>query len=420
MTTAPMNILVRKYGGSSLADLGRLQRVAGSIAALPRYTRTVVVVSAQGDTTDRMLGDAARLGASRPTRETDQLLATGEAASAALLAIALTGCGLPAVSLTGAQAGITAAGPPGEGRIADIATTRIRRLLADGNVVVIAGFQGAGQDGDVLTLSRGGSDTTAVALAAALQAQRCEIYTDVDSVYSADPRIVPTARRLPTVDIEVMVEMAFAGAKILHSRAVELAAARDIEVHVRSSLQDNQGTVVRRGRDIAMLEDLGVVAVAHDLDVCRVLVRCDRGHRDPAVDVLGVFARQHAPVDLVARSGPYEDEFRMGLTMRRSDVPRVAAELTDVVSAAGGNVLLDEDVAKVSLVGTGLLNRPQYTARMLSAFAAAGIATSWVSTSQLRTSVTVPAGRALDAVALLHEEFDLDRRPADAGAMASA
>jgi len=165
-----------------------------------------------------------------------------------------------------------------------------------------------------------------------------------------------------------------------------------------------------------MLETHGVVALAHDLDVARVLVRCDRTQRDPAVEVLNVFARQHAPVDLVARSGPYEDEFRMGLTMRRSDVPRVAAELRDVVAEAGGSVRLDEDVAKISLIGTGLLNRPEYTAQLLSALADAGIATSWVSTSQLRTSVTVPADRALDAVTLLHREFALD----DAASMAHA
>jgi aspartate kinase len=413
-------VLVCKYGGSSLADLDRVRRVARRVAALPRRLATVVVASAQGDTTDHMLRTAAALGASRSNRETDQLLATGESASAALLAMALTALGVPAVSLTGGQAGISAVGPPAEGRIADVATGRIRRLLDAGKVVVIAGFQGVNADGDVLTLSRGGSDTTAVALAAALGARRCEIYTDVDGVYSADPRIVPTARCLSTVDIDVMVEMAFAGAKILHSRAVELAAARGIEVHVRTSLRDSPGTVVRRGSDIAMLEDLGVLAVAYDPDVCRVLIRCDRAHRDPAVDVLAVLARHHGPVDLVARSGPYEDEFRMGFTMRRSDVSRVAAELREVVSAAGGTVLLDQDVAKVSLVGTGLLNRPQYTARLLSAFDAAGIPTSWVATSQLRTSVVVPAGRAVEAVALLHKEFELDRQNAAADAMAPA
>ncbi len=236
----------------------------------------------------------------------------------------------------------------------------------------------------------------------------------MDGVYSADPRIVPSATVLPTVHKDVMVELAFAGARVLHSRSVELAAARQIEVHVRSSFRDAPGTVIPGGSDPRMLETHGVVALAHDLDVARVLVRCDRTQRDPAVEVLNVFARHHAPVDLVARSGPYEDEFRMGLTMRRSDVPRVAAELRDVVAAAGGSVRLDEDVAKISLIGTGLLNRPEYTAQLLSALADAGIATSWVSTSQLRTSVTVLADRALDAVTLLHREFALDAAMAHA------
>jgi aspartate kinase len=409
-------ILVRKYGGSSLDGLARVRHVARCIAVLPSGSPTVVVVSAQGDTTDSLLRTAAALGAPGTGRETDQLLATGESASAALLAMALGALGVPAVSLTGAQAGISAAGPPGEGRIVDVATGPVRRLLAAGKVVVVAGFQAVTANGDVLTLGRGGSDTTAVALAATLGARRCEIYTDVDGVYSADPRIVPAARCLATVDTEVMVEMAFAGAKVLHSRSVELAAARGIELHVRTSLRDSPGTVVRRESDTAMLEELGVLAVAHDPDVCRVLVRCDPAHRDPAVDVLGVLARYHAPVDLVARSGPYEDEFRMGFTMRRSDVPRAVPELREVVSEAGGSLVLDHDVAKVSLVGTGLLNRPQYTARLLAAFAAAGIATSWVATSQLRTSVIVPAGRAVEAVALLHREFQLDGQPALASA----
>jgi aspartate kinase len=401
-----MRTVVRKYGGTSLADTGCLHRVARSIADADGPL--VVVVSARGDTTDRLLDLAATAAgvpasALPPSREVDQLVGTGEVVSAALLALRLRTLGTDAVSLTGAQAGITVSGQPGEALITAIDTGRIERHLAAGEVVIVAGFHGIDDAGDVLTLGRGGSDTTAVALAVALGAGSCAIYTDVDAVYNADPRVVPGARAMPEVPPPVMVEMAFAGARVLHSRSVELAVDHDIELRVLSSFRPGPGTVIGPA-----LEDIGVVAVVHDLDAARVLVKADRGHGDPAIGVLNVFARHHAPVDLVARSGPYEDEFRMGLLMRRSDLPGVRPELTAAVTSTGGSVRIDEDVAKVSLVGTGLLNRPQHTVRLLSALDLAGIATSWVSTSQLRTSVAVPARQALDAVAVLHKEFDLE------------
>lgn len=404
-----METVVRKYGGTSLAGLDQVRSIARSVAAARRRVAVVLVVSAQGSTTDELLGTAATLNVRRPTRESDQLLATGECASAALMSMALQEVGVPAVSLTGAQAGVAVVGPHGEGRVAKVTPTRIRSSLDVGEVPVVAGFQGDNPAGDVTTLGRGGSDTTAVALAAALGARRCEIYTDVDGVCSADPRIVPTASLLSEVDVNVMSEMAFAGAKVLHARAVELATAEGVEVHVRNSVGDRPGTVVRHGDDPDVLEAFGVLAVAHDLDVTRVLVRSGPGHRDPAVDVLVLLGEHNAPVDLVARSGPFEDEFRMGFTMRRSDLVRLADELRDLVAQTGGSVVYDEHVGKVSLIGTGMLNRPGHTARMLSVLADAGIATSWVSTSQLRTSVTIPIDRVHTAVALLHAEFELDR-----------
>jgi len=404
-----MDIVVRKYGGTSLAGPERVRRAAASVAeAHAAGSSLVVVVSAQGDTTDSLLRQAAELGGVATSRETDQLLATGECASAALMATALLAAGVPAISLTGPQAGIAVTGPAGAGLITGIDTERIRAHLSEGKVVVVAGFQGGNADGDVVTLGRGGSDTTAVALAAALGATTCEIYTDVDGVYSADPRVVSDARVLPEVPADMMVEMAFAGAKVLHPRAAELAAAHDLDLRVRSSLTDGEGTLVPRRAGTGTLEDHGVIAVTHDLDVVRMLIRADGPHVDLAAELLTVLAELNAPLDLVARSGPFEDEFRMGFTMRRSDLDRVAPALRDRVEKVGGTVVVDEDVAKVSVVGVGLLSRPQYTARLLRTLAAAGIATSWLFTSQLRTSVTVPLVRALDAVALLHEEFALD------------
>jgi aspartate kinase len=413
-----VKILVRKYGGTSVADLDRMRGVALSVAEAHQNTPTVVVVSAQGDSTDRLLQTAAEAGTVLPTRETDQLLATAECASAALLAMTLQAIGVPAVSLTGGQAGITVAGPPGAGRVVDVAPARIRAVLDAGNVVVVAGFHGTDTAGTVITLGRGGSDTTAIAIAVALDAPRCEIYTDVDGVCSADPRVVTTARQLSTVEIDSMVELAFAGAKVLHPRAVELAATRCVDVLVASSFHDRPGTVVTRSR--AGMEEHRVVAVTSDLDVTRVLIRAGRPHRDAAVDVLDVFARHNAPVDLVARSGPFEDEFRMGFTMRHSDFAIVGDELRRVVTAAGGTMLLDERVGKISLIGTGMLNRPQYTAGMLATLTNAGIAISWISTSQLRTSVTVPANRAREAVRLLHERFLGADESAGSGPMMSA
>lgn len=414
-------VSVRKYGGSSLGTAEQLRHVARTVAAEHRLSRpTVVVVSARGQSTDELLRLASAAGRDRNGRETDQLLATGECLSAALLAITLQDIGVPAVSLTGAQTGIRAIGKHGSGVIADIDTRRLRRILATGEVAVVAGFQGVNDAGDIITLGRGGSDTTAVALAAVLDAGQCEIYTDVPGVFTADPRVVGPVRVLPSLDVGVMAEMSFAGAKVLHSRAVELAAMHGIQLHVRSSQPGsptNPGTVIPAGSDTTMLETRGVVvAVAHDLNVARVLLQCGSRRGDLITDILALLSQHAVPVDMVARSGPYEDEFRMGFTMRRQDVDEARRAVRDVMSGLGVTMHVDKNVGKLSLIGMGLLNRPEYTARMLSALSAAGIPTSWLSTSQLRTSVVIPLDQVLGAVQLLHDEFELDRRPARAGA----
>jgi aspartate kinase len=411
-----MTVVVQKYGGSSLATPAHVHAVADRVAATRnRGDSVLVVVSARGDTTDQLLGLAGQFTDGTPDvrREVDQLLATGECASAALLAIALVGRGVPAVSLTGPQAGIQVRGRHGAGFIDSIGTGRIDALLTLGNVVVVAGFHGLDDQDDLVTLGRGGSDTTAVALAAVIGADRCEIYTDVDGVYTADPRLVPSARPMAAVACDVMAEMAFAGARVLHSRCVELAAARGVRVYVRNSFGNQLGTLIARRGDLPLLENDGaVVAVTHDPNVARVLVQA-RGRTDLAVEALAILARHAVPVDLIARSGPDEDEFRMGFTVGRDDIGAVRPALEQAVAAHGGSVHVDVRVAKVSLIGMGLLNRPEYVARMTVALAGAGIATSWVSTSQLRASVTVPSERAADAVALLHKEFDLDQADLD-------
>jgi aspartate kinase len=411
-----MGVLVQKYGGSSLADAERLDAVAARVAEAHRGgSAVVVVVSARAGATDELLAQAASAGGpgtgAQLLRETDQLLATGESASAALLALTLLRLGVPTVSLTGSQAGIAVVGKPGAGIVDRIDVTRINQLLELGNVAVVTGFQGQNELGDTVTLGRGGSDTSAVALAAALGATRCEIYTDVDGVYSADPTHVRDARKLSFIPASVMSEMAFAGAKVLHPRAVELAALHGVELHVRISLGTQEGTRVGQGEgeddSMTSLETGGaVVAITSDPDVARILVHA-HGRSDLATEVLSILARHAVPMDLVARSGPNEEEFRMGFTIRRSDVAEVGPALQQAVAIHGGEVRIDPDVAKVSLIGMGLLNRPEYVARMTALLAAAGIATSWVSSSQLRASVTVPADRRVQALCLLHKEFDL-------------
>ncbi|MGH3852324.1 MAG: aspartate kinase [Pseudonocardiaceae bacterium] len=418
-------ITVQKYGGSSLATVAHLRQVARRVVSTHSSAGpTVVVVSAPGRTTDELLRLADAIGPQRTGRETDQLLATGEAASAALLAIAVQNLGVPAVSLTGAQAGIRVVGKPGSGVIADIDTRRLRGILADGAVAVVAGFQGSDDVSDLITLGRGGSDTTAVALAAVLSTRCCEIRTDVPGVATADPRVVHNVRILPVVDVGLMAEMSFAGARVLHSRAVELAAMHQVELRIGSSSAGNStdpGTIIPAGSDLTMLESHGVVvSIAHDLDVARVLVRCAAGCGDLTPEIFAMLSQRAIPVDLVARSGPYEDEFRMGFTMRRKDTEETRSTIRRAMEGTGATIHVEENVGKVSLIGMGLLNRPEYTARMLATLAAAGIPTSWLSTSQLRTSAVIPINRVLGAVQLLHEEFGLDRDHLDPVAASSA
>jgi aspartate kinase len=406
-----VDVLVQKFGGTSLETLQHVRRAAIRVAAARRRgSRVAVVVSARGSRTDDLLRLAADVGASGASRELDQLLAVGEAESAALMALTLNGLGTPAVSLTGPQAGIQTTDRHGDALISSIGAERVRAALHGGEVVVVTGFQGVDGAGDITTLGRGGSDTTAVALAARLHASACEIYTDVDGVYSADPRILPSARCLPWVAPGVMAEMAFAGAKVLHTRCVELAAMEGVEVRVRNASSEAPGTVVAEALDRWPLETRrAVVAVTHDTDVARVLVHCRDSRRDLAPDVFEVLAATGTLVDLVARSGPYENEFRMGFTIRRSQADAVRRALHELTAGFGGGVHFDENVGKVSVVGMGLLSRPEYTARLMAALAVAGIPTSWISTSQMRLSVIVPRERVVDAVETLHREFHLDR-----------
>ncbi|MFD4373304.1 aspartate kinase [Streptomyces sp. NPDC058486] len=404
------NVVVQKYGGSSLATAQQVRHVAERVGTLVRAGRqVVVVVSAQGDTTDRLIARADEINPRPGGRELDQLLATGETSSAALMAMAIQHTGLRATALSGARSGILATGPHGAGIIVAVDTEEVRALLEAGQAVVIAGFQGVTAEGDIITLGRGGSDTTAVAVAAELGSRACEIYSDVPGVLTADPRVVPTARLLPEIDVDVMTEMAFAGARVMHSRAVELAALYDVDILVGSSTATSAGTRIHTRDGDEMLESkAAVMAVVHDTDVARVTLHAPSAPENPSSAVFQYLARNSIPADMTTVAPTSGGGFSVGLTVHRSHAVGVRESLAGLTAREQGHVEVEEGLDKVSIIGRGLLSRPAYASRMLSALTAAGISAESLSASQSRVSVMVPASDTRRAVGLLHHEFGLD------------
>jgi aspartate kinase len=407
-----LGIVVQKYGGSSVATAEHIKAVAERIGrARQSGLDLVVVASAMGKTTDGLLRLAGEVSREQSPREIDQLLATGEEQSVALLAMALHDRGLPAVSLTGPQAGMTVTGRYGSGVISEIRPERIHRFLEEGQVVIVAGFQGMNSLGDVMTLGRGGSDTTAVALAAALDAQRCEIYTDVDGVYTADPRIVKGARRIPVISPEEMAEMSWRGAKVMHPRAVELGALYGVEIHVRSSFEEGPGTVITGGKDLEHLETRDTLAgIVHDLDVARITLNGIRTGPGTLSRIFAPLAEGGVSVDVIVESGVKGGTADVAFTVRRSDFAEARRLAGEVASSLGGVVEGEEGLGKVSVVGTGMLNRPGYAARMFDSLGKAGIPIRMVSTSEIQVTCVVPAERVEEAVRRLHEDFELEER----------
>ena len=407
-----MGIVVQKYGGSSVATAEHIKAVAARIArAREAGLDLVVAVSAMGKTTDRLLRLAGEVSRDPSPREIDQLLATGEEQSVALLAMALHDRGIPARSLTGPQAGMTVTGRYGSGVISEIRPKRIQALLEEGRVVIVAGFQGMNALGDVMTLGRGGSDTTAVALAAALEAERCEIFTDVTGVFTADPRIVPEARRVPVISFEEMAEMAWRGAKVMHPRAVELGALYGVEVHVRSSFEEGPGTKITGGDTLERLETRETLAgIVHDLDVSRITLNGIRTGPGTMSRVFVPLADHGISVDVIVESGVKDGAADIAFTVARGSFEEARKLAAGVAADLGGTVEGERDLGKVSVVGTGMLNRPGYAARMFASLGEAGIPIRMVSTSEIQVTCVLPAGRVEEAVRVLHRDFELEER----------
>jgi aspartate kinase len=406
-------LLVQKYGGSSLATADRIKAAARRVARTASSGRPViVVVSAMGDTTDDLIKLAYQVTARPDNRELDLLLSTGEMVSATLMAMALHDLHQPAVSLTGAQAGIRSTRVFSSARITDIHPDRISTELRHGKVVIVTGFQGVTEDQDITTLGRGGSDTTAVALACALGAERCEIYTDVEGIYTADPRVVAKARKVAEIGYEEMLELAQLGARVMHPRAVELGELYDMPILVASSFADAPGTLIHRYGEVDMPMEIrkNVRGIAHDTDVARITLMGVPDRPGVAAAIFEPLAQANISVDTIAQSSGADGTTDLSFTISGGSLER-AMQITDTVAPRIGAATVDtaDDLAKVSIVGTGMQSAPGYAARMFGALARAGVNITIISTSDIRITCVIPRSRAEDAVRVLHDAFELDR-----------
>ncbi|WP_299955227.1 aspartate kinase [uncultured Modestobacter sp.] len=413
-----MALVVQKYGGSSVANAERVKRVAERIVeAKKNGDDVVVVVSAMGDTTDELLDQASQITADPPGRELDMLLTAGERISMALLAIAISTHGYEARSFTGSQAGVITTSSHGKARIIDVTPGRLRDALDDGSIVIVAGFQGVSQDTkDVTTLGRGGSDTTAVAVAAALRADVCEIYTDVDGVFTADPRIVPNAKRLETITYEEMLELAASGAKVLMLRCVEYARRYGIPVHVRSSYSQLPGTIVAGSMEDLTVEQAIITGVAHDRSEGKITVSGVPDRPGEAAQIFRVLADAEVNIDMIVQNVSTEAKLTdISFTLPVSDGPTAIAALERVKHTVGyTDVSFDQHIGKVSLVGAGMRSHPGVSAKFFGALADAGVNLELISTSEIRISVVCRDTDVDLAVRAVHDAFDLGSEQGEA------
>jgi aspartate kinase len=407
-----VSLVVQKYGGSSVADAERIKRVAERIIATKKNGHdVVVVVSAMGDTTDELIDLAERIVPVPSGREFDMLLTAGERISMALLAMAINSLGYKAESFTGSQAGVLTTSVHGKARIVDITPGRIENSVAEGNIAIVAGFQGFSKETmNITTLGRGGSDTTAVALAAALKADVCEIYTDVDGVYTADPRIVPNARRLHTVTYEEMLELAACGAKILHLRSVEYGRRYGVPIHVRSSFSQLPGTTVQGSIEELPVEQAIISGVAHDRSEVKVTVVNVPDKPGEAAAIFTELAEAEINIDMIVQNISTGGTGRtdVSFTLPATDGPTALAALKRIQERVGfSDLLYDDHVGKLSLIGAGMRSHPGVSARFFASLAEAGINVEMISTSEIRISVVCRDTDLDAAVRAVHDAFEL-------------
>jgi aspartate kinase len=403
-----MALIVQKYGGSSVADATKIKNVARRIGAVKdRGDQVVVVVSAMGDTTDDLLKLAYQINTRPNERELDMLLSTGEIISCTLLAMALEAAGYEAISLSGAQAGIKTDATYNRALILGVDPERIHKELDRGNIVIVAGFQGITDEMDVTTLGRGGSDTTAVALAAALKARVCERYTDVEGIYTADPRVVPEAQKLPEISYEEMLEMATYGSKAIHPRAVELGELYNVPILVASSFKDSPGTLIHGG--VTMEVRNKVRGIAYDLDVAKITVVGVPDQPGIAAAIFEPLAKAGVSIDTIVQNASINRITDLTFTVARGQLDKAMEVIRPIARTIGArDCVSDAKLGKVSIIGTGMQNTPGFAARMFATLSQEGINIDLITTSEIRITCIVDEARVKDAVGALHRAFELE------------
>lgn len=403
-----MGVIVQKYGGSSLADVEKIMRVAKRIVDTKKEgNKVVAIVSAMGDTTDALIKLADGITDYPPKREMDRLLSTGEQISMSLIAMGIQTLGEKAVSLTGPQAGIITDSSHSKAKIVRVMSNRLQNEMEDDNIIIVAGFQGETEDHDIATLGRGGSDTSAVSIAAALDADLCEIFTDVDGVYSCDPRIVENAKKLEAVSYDEMLELSILGAKVLQSRAVEVAKTHGVEIHVRSSFNHNIGTIVKG--EVSEVEHNGLITgIAHDFDVAKVVIFGVPDIPGTAAKILKALADANINIQMIVQSAQSGNKNDIAFTCSTNDAKEAASILEEISDRIGANgVVVNEDIAKVSVVGAGMMTHSNIASRMFNILGENNINIDLISTSEITISVTVGLDECEKAVKALANEFDI-------------
>ncbi len=404
-----MALIVQKYGGSSVADADKIKNVARRAAkAKDEGNQVVVVVSAMGATTDDLIKLAYQISEQPTDREFDVLLSTGEIVSSTLLAMTLGSLGYRAISLTGAQAGIHTDSSYSQARILRVDTKRVIGELKKGNIVIVAGFQGVSGRRDITTLGRGGSDTTAVALAASLGAEVCQIFTDVEGVYTADPRLVPEAKKLKEVSYEEMLELAAYGARVIHNRAVELGWLYNVPILVASSFSDSSGTIICK--EASMEVKNKVSGIVHDTNVAKVTVVGVPDHPGIAASIFDALARANISIDTIVQNASINSITDLTFTVARTDSLKAMSIVEPVAKSVGSKqCVTDSTLAKVSIVGTGMQNTPGYAARMFRALYQHSINIQLITTSEIRITCIISEDKVRDAIRALHQAFELEK-----------